>query len=608
MAGTTRRWELVAVLAAAAFLITGDASRAAEPPPLVRDPELDALREAVRWSNPDVAAILTLTGRFIAAGQDREAHAYFAERAREAPGEPLFLALEGFFKARTADEVFLLRRVAWVNDAVAKLDRAVAQAPGLPRYFRGLVLAELPPRFGKTAAAVDDLQWVLDNKDRFPVGIRRSVYRGLARAYTTLGKEAEAKVALQRSGYPSLDPTLPVFTTDAWVSAKDGFRFRPPRLVELTPRVYVAQGYDFSDIVFVVTNDGVVAIDAGTTEANAAAALAALRRVTSAPITHVLVTHAHWDHIGGLSGLRGPGTRVIAHARFSDELKIVNETGVPFRYFFGGDAPRRYELTPDHVVRDRETLTVGGTEFVLRPVRGAETSDALLIHLPASGVVFVGDTFMPFLGAPFLPEGSPEALFENIALIRSMGPRLLIHGHPPLTDLFTIETLPRFEAAMRELHSRVLARIAEGRPVVDILHENILPATLKDHPRSVVPFLVMRENFIKRLYAQRTGYWKPDGDGMEVVAPREWAAALELLAGGRESAFADAARTLLGRGDHALALKITDLGLINHRESPALADLRRRALDGLRARYQQLNPFKFIIYSEWAGADLQPVE
>jgi glyoxylase-like metal-dependent hydrolase (beta-lactamase superfamily II) len=607
MAEKILRWGLVSMLIAGALLTTSGPTRAGEQP-IMRDPELDALREAVSWPNPDVTTILTLTGRLIAAGQDREAHAYFEERARQAPRQPLFLALEGFFQARIADGVFLLRREAWVNDAVAKLDRAVTQEPGLPRYFRGLVLAELPARFGKASVAIDDLQWVLDNKDRFPVGLRRSVFRGLARAYATLGREAQAKAALQRSGYPSLDPTLPVFTTDGWVSAKDGFRFRPPRLIQPAPSVYVAQGYDFADIGFVVTNNGVVAIDAGTTEANARAALAALRRITTAPITHVLVTHAHWDHIGGLPVLRGPGTRVVAHARFGDELKIVNDTGVTFRYFFGGDPPRRYELTPDHVVHDRETLTVGGIEFILHPVRGAETADALLIYLPASGVLFVGDTFMPFLGAPFLPEGSPEALFENISRIRLLGPRLLIHGHPPLTELFTIETLPGFETAMRELYARTLARIAEGRPVVNVLHENILPATLKSSPGSVVPFLVVRENFIKRLYHQRTGYWKPDGDGIEVVAPSEWAAALDLLAGGRESAFADAARTLLGRGDPVLALNVADLGLINYRGSSTLADLRRRALDRLRARNQGLNPFKFIIYSEWAGADLAPVE
>jgi hypothetical protein len=39
-----------------------------------------------------------------------------------------------------------------------------------------------------------------------------------------------------------------------------------------------------------------------------------------------------------------------------------------------------------------------------------------------------------------------------------------------------------------------------------------------------------------------------------------------------------------------------------------LTDVRRQALDRLREKYQQINPFKFIIYSEWAGAELPPVE
>jgi hypothetical protein len=118
----------------------------------------------------------------------------------------------------------------------------------------------------------------------------------------------------------------------------------------------------------------------------------------------------------------------------------------------------------------------------------------------------------------------------------------------------------------------------------------------------------MRDNFIKRVHYQRTGYWKPDGEGLEVLAPTEWAAALKLLAGARESVFVRSIQTLLGQGDHVLALKLADVSLVSYPKSEALASLRRQALDGLRARHQQLNPFKFIIYSEWAGADLAPVE
>jgi hypothetical protein len=251
---------------------------------------------------------------------------------------------------------------------------------------------------------------------------------------------------------------------------------------------------------------------------------------------------------------------------------------------------------------------VGGTELVLYPVRGGETEDALLVHLPGSDVLFVGDAFMPFFGAPFLPEGSPEGFLEMVALIRSLSPRLLVHGHPPLTESFTIEALPGLESALGELYQRMLAGLRDGRTLVEMLHENVLPATLREHPSAVLPYLVMRDNFIKRVHQQRTGYWKADGEGMEVLAPKEWAAAVNLLAGGRESAFVRSAQTLLGQGDHALALKLAELGLVSYPESAALTALRRQALDGLRAQHQQLNPFKFIIYSEWAAMDLAPVE
>ena len=607
MKGTHYAWPLISLFAVGA-LLAGCASVPRAAPSITRNLELEAFQEVVRWPNPEPQAVITLAGQFIASQRDQEGYAYFQERAKTQPDQTLFLALEGLFQARMAGQVPLLQRIAWVNEAVAKLNRAVSQGPGLTRYFRGLVLAELPPRFGKAEAAVADLEWALQNKDVFPVGLRRSVYRSLAQAYTTLGREAEAKTALERSGLPSLDPKIPFFTTDSWVNSKDGFRFRPPRLVELSPKVYVAQGYDFGDLAFVLTAEGIVAIDTGTSETNARAAMTALRRISSRPITHLILTHAHWDHIGGVMVLKDSGTQVIAQVKFADELRLVNESGVTFRYFFGEEGRRRYELVPDRLVSQRETLTIGGTEFVLYPVRGGETEDALLIHLPASGVVFVGDAFMPYLGAPFLPEGSAEGLFETTAMIRSLNPRLLIHGHPPLTEFWTIEALPGLEAALREVYQRTLQGIGEGKTLVQILHQNLLPTTLRSHPRAALPFLVMREQFIKRVYLQRTGYWKPDGEGLELFTPKEWASALNLLSGEKEDAFARSAKALLDQGDYAMTLKLTDLGLLNYSASRTLTDLRRQALDRLREKYQQINPFKFIIYSEWAGAELPPVE
>jgi glyoxylase-like metal-dependent hydrolase (beta-lactamase superfamily II) len=570
--------------------------------------ELAALQQAVRWPNPALQTIVTLVGQFLVADRDREAYAYFAERAREQPDQPLFLTLEGLFQARLAGTIPFFRRPTWVRDALTKLDRAVERAPGLTTYFRGVVQVDLPGLFRRRHAAVTDLEWVLANKAQFPIGLRRGVYRGLAKAYAALGNDKASQQALRRSGSTSLDAREPVFLADFWMTADDGFHFTSARLVELAPGVHVAQGYDFGDFAFITTHDGIVAVDSGATEAHAAEALAAFRAsVTDAPIRYVLLTHSHWDHIGGLDALRGPQTQVIAQSHFPDELAMVNATLVPFRSFFASTARRTYAIAPDRLIAEPSSLSVGGVEFGLYPVSGGETSDGLLVHLPELGIVFVGDVFMPYLGAPFLPEGSIEGLLDAIRRIRDLDPRLMIHGHTPLTDLFTVEALPGLEAALRELQAHVLEAVRDGRTLSELLHDNYVPLLLRDHPSAVNPYLVMRDNVIQRMYKQRTGYWMSDGEGIDVFSPAEWAATLDLVGGGKQRSFIRAASALLSQGDLPLALRLVDLGLRRYPHSRALAELRARTLQRLRERHQQLNPFKFIIYSRWAGAELQAV-
>ncbi len=461
---------------------------------------------------------------------------------------------------------------------------------------------------GKAEAAAADLEWLLAARNQFPVGLWRSIYRSLAKAYRTLGREAESREMLRRSGYPSLDDDLPTFVADFSMTLRDGLRFRTPRLLEVGRGVHVAQGYDFSDFAFVQTSEGIVAIDAGTTDANVRAALTALREITSEPITHVIITHAHWDHIGGLAALRGPDTEVIARTNFNDELLIINSTAIPTLEWFGRDASRDYDLTPDRVVSETQTLTVGGVELVLHPVHGGETSDGLLVELPASGVLFAGDVMMPNLGVPFLPEGSVEGLLETLQTIQRLNPATLIHGHTGLTDNITVDVLPVLEAALRDLYEVVRTGIRDGETLAGILQRNHLPAVLRSQPDAVVAYLLFSNNLISRVYNQRTGYWKPDGEGVEVFTDGEWAQVLDLLAGGRERAFVDSGRSLLSTSDHALALRLIDLGLTVHPAGQELLELRQRCLNGLRARYQNLDPFRFIWYSQQQGAELLPAD
>jgi hypothetical protein len=86
-----------------------------------------------------------------------------------------------------------------------------------------------------------------------------------------------------------------------------------------------------------------------------------------------------------------------------------------------------------------------------------------------------------------------------MALIRSLNPRTLIHGHPPLTELFTIDALPGFEAALRDVYERTLAGIRDSGTLPEMLQQNWLPTSLRTHPHAVMPFLIVRDNFIQRV-------------------------------------------------------------------------------------------------------------
>jgi hypothetical protein len=183
---------------------------------------------------------------------------------------------------------------------------------------------------------------------------------------------------------------------------------------------------------------------------------------------------------------------------------------------------------------------------------------------------------------------------------------VVIHGHPPLTENFPIEVFPALRAALESLYATVRADLADGRTLIEILHRNHLPGLLRDHPGAVLPYLVVRDNLVKRVHRQRTGYWQPDGDGIEDVPPAEWALALDRLAGGDAERHEATIRDLLARDQLPLALRLADLALGRHPDEPALTGLRRAAQVRLMERHQALNPFKFIVYSGLSGAEVPP--
>jgi glyoxylase-like metal-dependent hydrolase (beta-lactamase superfamily II) len=580
------------------------------PKPISGNRLLGSLKEAASWPGADRNTVVTLALLLVAARADEEGSRYFQDLSERNPADATAQALAGFFQVRAGHDVAA---------AVTKLDKATTVEPGLSQYFRGLALAELLPGEDPSEAGlapadtaradqvIADLEFVLAARDQFPVALLRAAYQGLARAYLALGRQQQAAEALRRSGLqPTATDRPPMFTSFS-LTARDGVRLSAPRALSPAPGVHVAQSYDFGDFAFIETSAGLVAIDTGTSPDRVLVAMADLGLKEQAPVSHLILTHAHFDHVGGAAAVCGPDTQVIASAAFPAEAERERHWSPPCRHLIGTGARPDLDVKPDRLISERLSLVVGDTEFVLIPVRGGETPDALMVHLPAAGLLFTGDVMMPYLGVPFTAEGSPEGLLETLRCTRELAPRQLIHGHTTLTDNFTIEALSGLEPALTELHELVLARIGENMPLPHILDLGYLPASLQDHPAAVGPYLVSRDTFIARLYHQRTGYWRADGHGLDPRSQEERAAALDLLAGEKAQAFVTAAAALARQGDLALALEILTPGLLRHPDSSELADLRQAVLLRLMEQRQLLDPFGFLVYAELADAELAPI-
>jgi glyoxylase-like metal-dependent hydrolase (beta-lactamase superfamily II) len=571
---------------------------------IVKDHNLEALKVAASWPGADRATLVTLATVLASTGADQDGLRYFEALAASQPGQVLPLALAGFFQVRAGEDV---------PAGVKRLDEAASRDLGPAQYFRGLALAGLPAEAGHAEQAVADLEFVLAVRDQFPSNMIRAVYHGLAAAYGAMGRTDLSAKAAADSGLSAAPAQARLQFGGGWTDAADGYHFAAPRINEVAPGIRTAQGYDFADFAFVSTEAGIVAIDAGTSPHRVSAALADAG-IDADDVSHVILTHAHFDHAGGIAALDGPRVTVIAQAGFPAELRRQHANVMPFRSFTGegagfgsGDAGTPPEITVDRLVTQPAEMSIGGTRFMLYPTSGGETSDALMVYLPASGILFTGDVLMPYLGAPFFAEGSPDGLLDALRLIAELEPRALVQGHTVLTELFTAQAVPGLLAALTELRDQSVADIRRGLTLTDVLATCALPEVLRDHPAAVAPFLVTREHFLQRLYHQHSGYWQPDGQGMEPVGAAERAAALDLLAGGSPDRFAGTVRTLLAQRDAALALEIAAAGLARHPGHAGLADLRQQALYRLMERYQLQDPFRFLIYAELAGVQVGPV-
>jgi glyoxylase-like metal-dependent hydrolase (beta-lactamase superfamily II) len=426
------------------------------------------------------------------------------------------------------------------------------------------------------------------------------------------GDRAAAEDYLRKSGYPSFEKSV-VLTTPFSRDSSSGHAFGSRRIIEVVPgRVYALSGFEFTEFYFVVTDDGtqLIGIDAGTRADSAKSAYEALRAYAPAlpSLTTIFITHAHWDHIGGHRYFHGLDPTPQFYARSNYHEEIAGELTVPdsiARHFFGErfslDDVRTFE--PDATIDRATDMTIGGTRIELIPVHGGETHDAMFVHLPDLGVLFVGDFTMPYIGAPFAVEGNLEGLFDAIDVVVQKRPRYLLHGHQQLTENFSSpEMLTQVKANLTWLRDEVLAAIQRGEARAAIHQANLIPPDLLNgRPDVLLPYLVLREHVIDRLFAQNVGYWQANLEGLDHLGDSDHGDLLVNYLGLSEKQLANAVYDLAADAKYELAASLLKWSIAHFGQTESLTKAERSVYLKLMEKYQNIDPFKVILYSAKIG-------
>jgi glyoxylase-like metal-dependent hydrolase (beta-lactamase superfamily II) len=587
-------------------------------------PDLDYLKAVNSAAPPrDPQLLFLLRGAYANANQALEGAEFFNARLNEFgprltdPQKALYLSAIGLLRAQHASSVSLFRRIGYVRDTIAQLDEAKGLSGGqifVVNWISGVVRAQLPSFFHQKQAAEDDLTWCAANIAKAPdIGWLREVDFRLGTLALADGNQAKAQDYLRQSGFKSFDKPV-VLTTPFSEDTLSGHAFVSPRIAEIIPgRVYALSGFEFTEYYFVVSEDRreLIGIDAGTRADSAKTVYEALRAYAPnlPALTTIFITHSHWDHVGGQVYFRGLNPKPRFYARSNYQEEIAGELDAPgsiAKHFFGEhfNVEDVRNFKPDATIDRPTELKIGGTRIELIPVHGGETHDAMFIHLPDLRVLFVGDFIMPYLGAPFAAEGDFQGLLDAIDLVVQKNPRYMLHGHEPLTRNFSSpDMLAQLKIDLGWLRDQVLAAIRRGDARAQIHRANLIPpGLLTGRPDVLLPYLILREHVIDRLYHQNVGYWQADLEGLDHLGDSDRAELFVDYLGLSERQLVAAAGKMAADGKYELAASLLKSSEARFGPTESITKVKRLVYLKLMEKYQNTDPFKYILYSSEIGA------
>ncbi|OZA27968.1 MAG: MBL fold metallo-hydrolase [Hydrogenophilales bacterium 17-64-11] len=214
------------------------------------------------------------------------------------------------------------------------------------------------------------------------------------------------------------------------------------------------QGF-MNNPAWVVTADGVVVIDPGSSVQAGRMMVAQLRKTTKKPVTHVFNTHVHGDHwLGNQAVLEAwPQATIIAHP---DMIKQAKDGAAEFWLKLMSDMSGGYTdgtraEIPTVEAADGQEFRIGGKTFRIHSSTDAHSKTDLMIEMVEDRTLFTGDNVLN-RQVMNMRDGTFKGVMKATDQALALNAKLYVPGHGKTGDRkFVAEQKAYFDILMAEV-------------------------------------------------------------------------------------------------------------------------------------------------------------
>ena len=239
----------------------------------------------------------------------------------------------------------------------------------------------------------------------------------------------------------------------------------------------VNQGF-MNNPAFVITSDGIVVIDPGSSVQTGEMVLRVMAKVSDKPVIAVFNSHIHGDHWLGNQAIRAayPDAPIYGHPNMIALIEAgAGQDWVDLmERLTEGKTVGTGVTGPNKTINHGDVFKYGGMTFKVHHYGKAHTTSDIMIEIPERSITFLGDNVLKDR-VPRIDDGDVQGNIATCKRIMETGSKVYVPGHGPTGDASVPKVYQRYleilYTTVQKYYDEGLSDFEMKEPVAEALSE-----------------------------------------------------------------------------------------------------------------------------------------